>query len=94
MNNACSDHLTFWNLGSQQLRVDFDGGRIVSDAGLLSVRALEKPLGILADLAQDRRGRFMQGLAEAPVPDKAGPGARRDRLMWRREGVWNRSDAG
>src|SRR5215470_14553315 len=25
------DHLTLWNLGPQQLRVDFQGGRIVSD---------------------------------------------------------------
>jgi len=44
-------HFTLWKLGSQQLHVDFTGGRIVSDAGLLAVRALEKPLGILADLA-------------------------------------------
>jgi Transposase DDE domain group 1 len=45
-------HLTLWNLGPQQIRVDFDGGRVVSDAGLLAVRALEKPLGVIADLAQ------------------------------------------
>ncbi len=52
MRDDGSSHLTFWNLGSQQLLVDFDGGRIVSDAGLLSIRALEKPLGFLADLAR------------------------------------------
>src|SRR5713226_95047 len=52
MRNESPQHLTFWNLGSQQLLLDFEGGRIVSDAGLLAVRALEKPLGILADLAQ------------------------------------------
>ena len=45
-------HFTLWNLGPQQLHVDFSGGRIVSDAGLLAVRALERPLGILAELAQ------------------------------------------
>jgi hypothetical protein len=44
-------HCTLWNVGSQQLQVTFDGGRIVSDAGLLAVRALEKPLRVLADLA-------------------------------------------
>jgi hypothetical protein len=45
-------HITLWNIGSQQIRVARDGGRIVSDAGLLAVRALEKPLGVIAGLAQ------------------------------------------
>ena len=45
-------HFTLWNIGSQQIRVAHDGGRIVSDAGLLAVRALEKPLGVIAGLAQ------------------------------------------
>jgi hypothetical protein len=45
-------HFTLWNLGPQQLHVAFDGGRIVSDAGLLAVRALERPLGIIAELAR------------------------------------------
>src|SRR5436309_7534220 len=69
MNNECPQHLTFWNLGSQQLLVDFDGGRVVSDAGLLSVRALEKPLGFLADLAQrlpdPRSPKYIHHSAEA-----------------------------
>jgi hypothetical protein len=45
-------HLTLWNVGSQQLQVHFDGGRIVSDTGLLAVRALERPLRVLAGLAE------------------------------------------
>lgn len=45
-------HFTLWNVGSQQLQVAFDGGCLVSDAGLLGVRALEKPLRVIADLAQ------------------------------------------
>ena len=45
-------HFTLWNLGPQQLHLTFEGGRIVADAGLLAVRALEKPLGILAELAR------------------------------------------
>src|SRR5260370_32758160 len=45
-------HFTLWNLGPQELHLTFDGGRIVSDAGLLAVRALEKPLGVIAGLAQ------------------------------------------
>src|SRR5947199_8393877 len=70
MSNECPEHhLTFWKLGSQQLLLDFEGGRIVSDAGLLSVRALEKPLGLLADLAQrlpdPRSPLFIHHSAEA-----------------------------
>jgi len=62
-------HLTLWNLGSQQLHVAFDGGRVVSDAGLLAVRALEKPLRVIADLAQrlpdPRSPKFIHHSAEA-----------------------------
>ena len=45
-------HFTLWHVGSQQLHLAFDGGCLVSDAGLLGVRALEKPLRVIADLAQ------------------------------------------
>src|SRR5438094_8836188 len=44
-------HFTLWNLGRQQLEVTFDQGPIVADAGLVAVRALDRSLGILADLA-------------------------------------------
>jgi hypothetical protein len=43
---------TLWKIGLQQIQVTFDGDRIVMDAGLLAVRALEKPLRIIADLAE------------------------------------------
>src|ERR1700751_4879546 len=62
-------HVTLWKVGSQQLHVAFDGGRIVSDAGLLAVRALEKPLRVIADLAQrlpdPRAPKFIEHSAEA-----------------------------
>ena len=29
------EQLTLWNLGQQQVTVDFDGGSLVTDAGLL-----------------------------------------------------------
>jgi hypothetical protein len=62
-------HFTFWNVGSQPLQVAFDGGCLVSDAGLLAVRALEKPLRVIADLAQrlpDPRSRkYIEHSAEA-----------------------------
>jgi len=64
-----SDHLTLWNLGPQQLLVDFQGGRIVSDAGLLAVRALERPLRVIADLAPQlpdpRSPKFIRHSVEA-----------------------------
>jgi len=62
-------HLTLWDLGPQQLQVTFDGGRIVADAGLLAVRALERPLRVIADLAQrlpdPRAPQFIHHSAEA-----------------------------
>jgi hypothetical protein len=62
-------HFTLGNVGSQQIYVGFDGGRIVSDTGLLAVRALEKPLRVIADLAErlpdPRAPRFIEHSAEA-----------------------------
>src|SRR4051812_37606777 len=52
MSNECPQHLTFWKLGSQQILLDFQAAPLVADAGLLSVRALEKPLRIIAGLAE------------------------------------------
>src|SRR5271155_2600 len=64
-----TDHFTLWNLGPQQLRVDFQGGRLVADAGLLAVRALERPLRVLADLApllpDPRSPKFVHHSVEA-----------------------------
>jgi len=62
-------HFTLGKVGSQQILVAFDGGRIVSDAGLLAVRALEKPLRVIADwaarLPDPRAPRFIEHSAEA-----------------------------
>jgi hypothetical protein len=69
MRYESNSQLTLWNLGPQQLRVTFDGGRLVSDAGLLAVRALEKPLGLIAGLAErlpdPRSPTFIHHSAEA-----------------------------
>jgi hypothetical protein len=48
----CVEQLTLWDVGSQEVTVRFDGGRVVSDAGLLSLRAFDKKLGLIAELAQ------------------------------------------
>jgi len=62
-------HFTLWNLGPQQLLVDFQGGQLVADAGLLAVRALERPLRVLADLApllpDPRSPKFVRHSVEA-----------------------------
>lgn len=52
MATACREQLTLWELGPQQVTVAFDGGSLVSDAGLLALRALDKELGVLAPLAR------------------------------------------
>jgi hypothetical protein len=52
MQQPSQQHFTLFPVGSQQVHVAFDGGRIVSDAGLLAVHALEKPRRVIADLAQ------------------------------------------
>jgi len=51
MSTDCSQQLTFWELGTQQVTVDFEGGRVVTDTGLLPIRLLDKELGVLATIA-------------------------------------------
>jgi DDE family transposase len=46
------DQFTLWNIGQQEVHVDFSGGRIVSDAGLLSLRDFDKKLGVVSGLAE------------------------------------------
>jgi hypothetical protein len=52
MSTNCSEQLTFWELGSQQVTADFAGGRVVADARLLPLRLLDKQLGVLSTIAQ------------------------------------------
>jgi hypothetical protein len=51
MATDCSPQLTFWNIGTQEVTVDFQGGRVVTDAGLLPLRLLDRQLGVLAQIA-------------------------------------------
>jgi hypothetical protein len=52
MSTDCSQQLTFWEMGTQQVTVDFAGGRVVTDTGLLPIRLLDKELSVLATIAQ------------------------------------------
>jgi len=51
MATDCTQQLTLWDLGRQRVSVDFQGGRVVTDAGLLPLRLLDKELGVLHDIA-------------------------------------------
>lgn len=48
---SSSTHFNLWHTGSQQVSLTGDGERVVLSAGLVSVRAVEKPLRIIANLA-------------------------------------------
>ena len=52
MATDCAHQLTFWDIGRQQVTIDFDGGCVVTDAGLLPIRLLDRQLAVLADVAQ------------------------------------------
>ena len=52
MTTDCAEQLRLWDLGTQHVTVDFAGGDLVTDAGLLAIRALDKELGVLAELAE------------------------------------------
>jgi hypothetical protein len=52
MSTDCSQQLTFWDIGTQQVTVDFKGGEVVTDAGLLPIRLLDRELGVLSEVAQ------------------------------------------
>jgi hypothetical protein len=69
MATDCGTQLTFWNLGPQQVTLDFQGGPVVSDAGLLPIRLLDKELAVLATIAQrlpdPRAQKFVSPSCEA-----------------------------
>ena len=44
MITDCFQQFTFWDLGTQQVTVDFEGGRVVTDTGLLPIRLLDQQL--------------------------------------------------
>lgn len=48
----CTEQLELFEVGRQQVTMTFDGGDVVSDAGLLPVRELDQQLGILAEAAR------------------------------------------
>jgi Transposase DDE domain group 1 len=69
MTTARLDQFTLWTIGQQEITLSNDGGRIVSDAGLLTLRDFEKRLGVLHELAQrlpdPRSQKFITHSAEA-----------------------------
>ena len=43
--------LTFPRIKNKGLKIDFSGGNISSDGGLIPVRLLDKKLGIISDIS-------------------------------------------
>src|SRR5215472_1308318 len=62
-------YLNLGRVGAQQVLLSFDGEEVVTDTGLLAVRAVEKSLGILTELAarlpDPRARKYTQHTAEA-----------------------------
>lgn len=48
---ACGSQVNFWKVNQQQVTVDFEGGQVVTDTGLLQLRDFEKRLGVIEQLA-------------------------------------------
>lgn len=48
----CTSQLELFEVGRQRVTMSFEGGDVVSDAGLLPVRQLDRELGILAEAAR------------------------------------------
>lgn len=67
MRTDCFQQLTLFPVDQQQVTVDFQGGQVVSDAGLLSLRAFEKKLGILSGLAERLLDPRCQELVTYPL---------------------------
>jgi hypothetical protein len=65
----CREQLELFEVGRQVVTVDFAGGDIVADAGLLPIRQLDQQLGILAEAARrlpdPRSPLFIQHSVEA-----------------------------
>lgn len=47
----CTTQITLFEVGTQDVTVDFEGGWVVTDAGLLAVRRLDLELGVIAGAA-------------------------------------------
>ena len=48
----CTSQLQLFEVGRQQVTMTFDGGQVVSNAGLLPIRELDQKFGILAEAAR------------------------------------------
>lgn len=61
VETECTRQLELFEVGQQQVTMSFDGGHVVSDAGLLPIAELDRELGILAEAARrlpDPRSQF------------------------------------
>ena len=52
VSTECNRQLELFEVGRQVVTVDFEGGDVVTDTGLLPIRQLDQQLGILAEAAR------------------------------------------
>ena len=52
LKTECTTQLELFEVGRQQVTIGFEGGQVVSDAGLLPIAQLDLALGILAEAAK------------------------------------------
>ena len=87
MSTDCPSQLTLWDLGRQQVTVDFNGGRVVTDAGLLP-DPLERIVRTF-DAAAFRQAAQMLDQVEASGLDALPPQERARKLSSQAKGFLN-----
>ena len=61
MGTSSQDSLHFASISSKEVRADFTGGQMTSDAGVLLLRETEKRIGILSALSRAIKDERHQG---------------------------------
>src|SRR3989304_7088044 len=69
MDISSQESLHFSSLSSKEIRADFTGGEMTSDAGVLLLRETEKIVGIIQDLSRAIRDERHQGYVRHPLND-------------------------
>lgn len=67
MSKSSQDSLHFSSISSKEVRADFTGGQMTSDAGVLLLREIEKKVGIIDGLSQVIRDERHQSYIKHPL---------------------------
>jgi len=69
MGISSQESLHFSSLSSKEVRSDFTGGEMTSDAGVLFLRETERQIGILSALSRTIRDKRHQGYVRHTLND-------------------------